>query len=163
MQKIIENEGLWYFEIAAEKDFCGSIVKTQNYPTQIYINSTEKKQGRKNFTTAHELGHFALKHIEQKSNFICSEQDILDGTNDELEREANYFANCFLLPRERIKREFESWFNWKFKTARRTFLNTNGKDRSWVIISSKLKKQFGVTETPLKICLVELGLITNFI
>lgn len=56
-----------------------------------------------NFTKAHELGHFFLKH--KGDEFQCTTQDMK--TNDKAHKpqevEANKFASSFLLPKNRIE------------------------------------------------------------
>jgi Zn-dependent peptidase ImmA (M78 family) len=69
----------------------------------ILVNIDNKYPPRQNFTKAHELGHFFLKHKGDK--FQCTTQDLK--TNDKVHRpqevEANKFASCFLLPKDKIE------------------------------------------------------------
>ena len=69
----------------------------------ILINTKIKNIGRINFTKAHELGHYFMKH---KGNiFECTSLDIRtnDNQNKPFEVEANKFASEFLMPEMMIK------------------------------------------------------------
>lgn len=59
---------------------------------------------RKNFTKAHEMGHFFMKWHRATPNIICTKQSIgnLNSKNPK-EAEANRFAQAFLLPYEPIQ------------------------------------------------------------
>lgn len=69
--------------------------------------------GRRRFSLAHELGHFFLHYQalrEQISSFGETEQS-LDGRADDeefrwLERQANHFASCLLMPEEVVRTLF---------------------------------------------------------
>jgi len=165
LEKIIKNEGLWFSEIEGNEGFLGALIKYPNVPLHIMVRKNIEPIGRKNFTIAHELGHYILQHILHGTSIFCSniseENEIVTGQEDE----ANYFARCFLLPRQRIITEFSNWFKWNFPQARSVFLwiETSGNQwRHWKAISSNLIKKFGVSEIALKIRLVELNLINNY-
>jgi hypothetical protein len=66
----------------------------------IIVNSRIAEQGRKSFTTAHELGHLCLDSLEQ-SEFYCSREVIesFKATIQPLELRANEFAAELLMPR----------------------------------------------------------------
>lgn len=74
-----------------------------SYQSFILVNTDIKYIPRQNFTKAHELGHFFLKHKGDK--FECTKQDMK--TNDKVHKpqevEANKFASSFLLPKDRIE------------------------------------------------------------
>lgn len=69
----------------------------------ILVNTDSGNCRRINFTKAHELGHFFLKHKGDK--FECSSKDmhINDKAHKPQEVEANQFAGAFLLPSDKIK------------------------------------------------------------
>ena len=77
----------------------------QRFPDQsiILVNVDNRYPPRQNFTKAHELGHFFLKH--KGDNFQCTTKDLKtrDKTHKPQEVEANMFASCFLLPKDRIE------------------------------------------------------------
>lgn len=70
---------------------------------KIFLNSNifhEKTEQRKRFTIAHELGHYYI--LEHKYQII-EEGAIYSKTeyksDEEMERQADYFASCLLMPR----------------------------------------------------------------
>ncbi|UTW02816.1 ImmA/IrrE family metallo-endopeptidase [Amphritea atlantica] len=82
------------------QNICGiSIGGTKE--TKIIVNKNISNNGRKLFTSAHEIGHVIL-HIQtgKNSSFECTESDINCKNQNTLkyEREANNFASSLLLP-----------------------------------------------------------------
>ncbi|NLL04464.1 MAG: ImmA/IrrE family metallo-endopeptidase [Clostridiaceae bacterium] len=69
----------------------------------ILVNTDNRYVPRQNFTKAHELGHFFLKHKGDK--FECTTQDMKtnDAAHKPQELEANRFASSLLLPKDRIE------------------------------------------------------------
>src|SRR5260221_2196841 len=69
----------------------------------ITVSSNIESSQRKRFSVAHELGHFEL-HRLTRALAICVSDDIEDGGLEtivkKLEKEANEFASCFLLPEQ---------------------------------------------------------------
>ncbi|MFY0689051.1 MAG: ImmA/IrrE family metallo-endopeptidase [Cyclobacteriaceae bacterium] len=67
----------------------------------------DKNQGdaRKNFTIAHEIGHFVL-HQEEKKMFVDETIAVFarSGKSNNIEREANAFAAALLMPKVLIHR-----------------------------------------------------------
>lgn len=57
---------------------------------------------RRNFTLAHEIGHF-IGHRHLRKRFECSREDINDFQNDRFEVEANEFAAHLLMPPDVIR------------------------------------------------------------
>jgi len=80
--------------------FDGALVRAQGTPfAEIVIRSSIKEQGRKNFTIAHELGHFVLPNHDS-DDVVCTSDEVNDwsaGARDR-EREANEFAAELLMP-----------------------------------------------------------------
>lgn len=65
----------------------------------ICVNSHVSEQGRKNFTIAHELGHWCMDSLDKKA-FYCS-RDLIESfkpTITPIELRANEFAAEFLMP-----------------------------------------------------------------
>ncbi len=174
MQKIIAAEGIKFREIdgdekflGALEQFLGALEQSRKGVWYIFINKDIEHIGRKNFTIAHELGHFVLQHHLQQAAFSCGESEITENneTVSKQEKEANYFASCFLLPKDRIISTFTKWYQWRINPNGRLFLHVDIHKKSysyWKAISSNLIKTFQVSETALKIRLVNLGLINNF-
>lgn len=64
----------------------------------ITINKDIKEKGKKNFTIAHELGHFLLDRLR---NYLCKKYDIvMFKLKKDIENVANYFATELLMPEE---------------------------------------------------------------
>lgn len=57
-------------------------------------------EGRCNFTIAHEIGHFALKHVEHGDGNLLAFQDESDPKTKKIETQANMFAAMLLMPSE---------------------------------------------------------------
>lgn len=68
----------------------------------VMLGTDKRSSCRSRFDAAHELGHLVL-HRD------ITQEDILDKeTLTRIEREANWFAGAFLLPREKLLEEFYS-------------------------------------------------------
>ena len=69
----------------------------------IIVNTIIPNTGRINFTKAHELGHYFLKHTPNEfdgtTGFRCNNEDMYLGYN-KVEAEANKFAVEFLMPEQ---------------------------------------------------------------
>lgn len=53
----------------------------------------------KDFTVAHEIGHFLLHASRLKETFYRKDMSLIGGENCIQEQEANWFAACLLMPR----------------------------------------------------------------
>lgn len=93
-----------------DSEFCGIYIEI-NDAKIIFVNSN-MYEPRKNFTIAHELGHHYLGHTLTDGAIVC-DKSALDASNKERpesEKEADYFASCFLMPKDLImqkKKDFE--------------------------------------------------------
>ncbi len=108
---MMKHRGIKFEECDEEDDeFCGVYIVI-GYTKIIFVNANLYKP-RKNFTIAHELGHHFLGHSLTDGAIICDKY-ALDAKNKgrpEREKEADYFAGCFLMPQKLIfqkKKEFE--------------------------------------------------------
>jgi len=110
LQKIIESEGIKYNEQSFPNEkIMGEFLILEEQPC-IFINPANQNFGRLNFTKAHELGHYFLKHALLET-IICFREDLKDNFNlsssiREFEKEANYFAICFLMPKNLVIKTF---------------------------------------------------------
>jgi hypothetical protein len=69
----------------------------------IRIPATERRQSRRRFSLAHELGHFVLGH-GYSVRLVCTEDNMLDWNHQPgQETEANFFAGELLLPKRLFK------------------------------------------------------------
>lgn len=74
----------------------------------IFYNRSNRPIGRQRFTIGHELGHFLLLH--HNGNMTCDSADVSFSSysENEIEKEANEFAQLLLLPDKMIQEEFEN-------------------------------------------------------
>lgn len=82
---------------------CNSKSGCINYDPQsqkyMIMFNKDMPTGRINWTLAHELAHYFLNHKVCFVNYQASENGLLNSNaNRMLEREADYFAACFLAP-----------------------------------------------------------------
>ena len=98
---IMLEEGIVFREInSLNSDFVGALTKgNSGEKSYIFINRNIENVGRRHFTIAHELGHYFLSHQLKDNSIFCSNNDIAEkgSQHDPIEREANYFASCFLM------------------------------------------------------------------
>lgn len=94
LEEILNAEKLYLREVALE-GIAGAIVfNGKNGIITIDTNITDR--GRKNFTIAHEFGHYCN---EGNKIQVCKDEDILSiKVDDEREVDANLFASEFLMP-----------------------------------------------------------------
>lgn len=84
-----------------DKKFEGGLFKLPNGGGwAIFYNSSIKSRGRKNFTLAHELGHYLLHRAKKAGDMLCSRSDMWkwDSEYGVMEAEANEFASYLLMP-----------------------------------------------------------------
>ena len=144
-----------------EMDGAFSVIKNGKY---IFYNPN-MIDARKNFTKAHELGHYFLKHQLEAGNMIyCYNQSVSENNRQSLPRietEANYFATYFLMPRQMMLKEYKVIANLLgIDLYRRLYVD--GQDcniRTWTFVSRHFTMRFGVSKEALIYRLVSLGLI----
>jgi len=98
-RKICKKLDIEYIE-KPFKSIDGLLLVDSGLAGLIAVNSLIEEEGRKNFTCAHELGHYCMDSIQQK-RFECS-REILEGFNNKIpycEIRANMFATEFLMPK----------------------------------------------------------------
>jgi Zn-dependent peptidase ImmA (M78 family) len=90
--------------------FDGALIRAREVPLgAIVIRKSIREAGRKNFTLAHEIGHFLLPGHDQ-TELICTKADVGnwgDGSK-EIEREADEFAAELLMPGALVQRIIHS-------------------------------------------------------
>lgn len=159
-ESIMSAENIKFKEVSTKGKFLGIFTHGNNGQAYIMINSSIDNTGRRNFTIAHELGHYFLCH--ELKNGQCFDADILEnGTEaDELENEANYFASCLLMPESKIKAAFLSMLQYSRKAKNKKFLHVQN-DYTWGIwcgMKGDLMKRYGVSDAALRHRLSDLGL-----
>ena len=154
--------GYRFYETPMESNLQGAIFQGKNQIVRIVVNSTIDNVGRKNFTYAHEMGHYFLMH--DLSTLACTQANVEGGfsVKDPQEVAANYFASYFLMPKDYVY--------WNFYNAMKTFLsmtnpyqplyvdNKNYR-RHWKVMCSYFESRCGVSGSALKYRLEELKLL----
>jgi hypothetical protein len=82
------------------KGFDGALVRAKGTPFgAIIIRDSIRESGRKNFTVAHEIGHFVLPGHEN-TDLVCTSTEVSNWSDSAkgVEREANEFAAELLMP-----------------------------------------------------------------
>ena len=70
---------------------------------EIYVNA-EDVPARRRFTLAHEIGHWVCQCLEGKgAPVMCRAEDVSEGADRTLEREANVFAAELLMPEHAVR------------------------------------------------------------
>jgi hypothetical protein len=80
--------------------FEGALIRAKGYPLgAVMIRESIREAGRKNFTIAHEIGHFVLPDHD-RAEYVCTLSDIGNwgDLSRQLEREADEFAAELLMP-----------------------------------------------------------------
>lgn len=162
--EIMFREGIKFKEIEENQDdFLGALVKTNSNQNCIIINKNIDNVGRKHFTIAHELGHYFLNHQLNNAFLFCSKSDVLeDGyQSDPIEREANYFASCFLMPEDKIKPAFLTLLKNRTRKRIKDFLLVKNDYTYgiWKPIRDELTKRYGVSEAALRYRLQQLKVV----
>lgn len=91
-------------DVGNNEDSSGGTIEvrgTKEFTIKLFLYTSPK---RKNFTIAHELGHYVL-HSRLGQEQIIAQRN---GNNDLAEREANSFAAAFLMPETEVRKSFNS-------------------------------------------------------
>lgn len=87
------------------KGFEGALFPNdQRTKWMLLYNEALASKGRVRFTQAHELGHFVL-HRLLRERFQCSQHDMLDWSEKNIEGQADLFASYLLMPLEDFRRQ----------------------------------------------------------
>lgn len=160
---IMSAEGIKFREVpSANNNFVGALTKGINDQTYIMINKSIDNEGRKHFTIAHELGHYFLSHQLKQNAFYCSNNEIVEEGlwKDPIEREANHFASCLLMPEEKVKNAFLAMLARSRRATVKDYLyvKNDGTFGVWCGIRDELTKRYGVSEAALRYRLQQLKL-----
>jgi Zn-dependent peptidase ImmA (M78 family) len=98
-------------ETPAEDDLSGFLYRDRNNNSAIIGVNADHHINRRNFTTAHELGHYLLHdfddvHVDREFKVWLRNDASSQGTDLE-EKEANFFAAELLMPARFLKRDVE--------------------------------------------------------
>ena len=160
---IMQTENIKFKEgLISNTNFLGALTSGNNGQCYIVVNNSINNVGRKNFTIAHELGHYFLNHLQTSNSIICSGDDIAEETqvNKSIEHEANHFASCFLIPEQKIIKAFLGMLKYSKIAKRKDFLIVNNYTFGlWRSIRDSFMKRFGVSEEALRYRLRYLKLV----
>lgn len=134
-----------------DKSFCGMLIIDEFESTIAYNQSLPPE--RRNFTIAHELGHYFL-HKDHESQFVDNAENMLENTNKVFEQQANAFAAELLIPEDvlnlmlsyrysyfkiaKITKSSYECLIWRLVNFLNDKLNTSRED-SFVIINDYIK------------------------
>jgi len=155
LENIISAEGVKFRNVPVSNvGFVGALTCGNNGQYYIIVNQEISSSGRRNFTIAHELGHYFLEHQLLSNYFYCFEKDIAEETqaSSGIEREANHFASCFLMPEEKVKSAFLAMLKRSKNARNKSYLYVK-KDYTfgiWRGICDELIKRYGVSEEALR-------------
>lgn len=111
LYQIMQKEHILFFKNSFDdKNFDGLITINNDGQYCIYINTYIDYPPRHNFTIAHELGHYFLKHKLVDGSLVCNRDDISENNNYDnniVEQEANYFAAVLLMPEIMFKNSYK--------------------------------------------------------
>jgi len=126
---IMKQRGIKFEERDENDDeFCGVYIVMGE--TKIIFVNSNLYEPRKNFTIAHELGHHFLAHSLEDGAIICNKDTIFGRNKPEPEKEADYFAACFLMPENMIKQkkvEFNKTYNQQLGLFQETQIQVKNK------------------------------------
>lgn len=161
--QIMKDKNIKFRDLSTDNSaFVGALTKGNNGQTYIMVNNSIENSGRKNFTIAHELGHYFLSHSLKQGVFICLNNQIVEegADKDPIEQEANHFATCFLMPEQKIKSAFLSMLQYSKKAKIKDYLHVKNDYTFgiWKGIKDDLMKRYGVSEAALRFRLQQLNL-----
>jgi len=134
------------------KRFEGALIPNDSGEWGIFYNENIRSTGRRNFTLAHELGHYFLHR--QRGAIQCEPRQMLDWKSEygQIESQANIFASFLLMPlddfREQIRDQKPS-----------IELMRHLKDRYQVSLSAAILKWLNITEKRAMIVIGKEGFI----
>lgn len=112
LDKIVEDEGLSVFYDRYGRDTFDGMTIYDNGQFYIHINTdlgNKKDSPRGRFTLAHELGHYYIDshRLGLKKGLLEPHPSRTNRTQfNQIEREADFFASCLLMPQERFSKDF---------------------------------------------------------
>lgn len=113
LDKIIEDEGLKVFYDSYGKDTFDGMTLYENGKFSIHINTdlgNLHNSARGRFTLGHELGHYYIDshRIGLKKGLLKPHSSRTNRKQfNQIEREADFFASCLLMPEERFNKDFQ--------------------------------------------------------
>ncbi len=142
-----------------DNELCGKLTYINGKPI-IWYNA-KHTQEMINFTLAHELGHYFLKHLSNaKPEYICIERDLqrMNDAENPAEVEANHFAACLLMPLFLLKPQFEKILELLQRSTDYIYVNKESYNlNDYFYCINRLKFHFRVSQTAIRFRLINLG------
>lgn len=134
------------------KRFEGALVPNDNGEWGIFYNENIRSTGRRNFTLAHELGHYLLHR--ERGTIQCEPRQMLDWKSEygQIEAQANTFASFLLMPLD----DFRTQIKGQKPTME---LMRHLKNRYQVSLSAAILKWLDITEKRAMIVIGKEGFI----
>ncbi len=132
--------------------FEGALRPNESGEWGIFYNENIRSTGRRNFTLAHELGHYLLHR--QRGAIQCEPRQMLDWKSEyaQIEAQANTFASFLLMPLD----DFRTQINGQKPTME---LMRHLKNRYQVSLSAAILKWLDITEKRAMIVIGKEGFI----
>ena len=143
LETILQSENINLFYGDYGDTFDGMTIY-EKYKFYVHINTdrhNHKDSSRARFTIAHELGHYFIENhrIGLVKGYLKPHQSKNnENSYSKIEREADYFASCLLMPEERIKKDV---FRKKFDYS----------------LIEYISKEYNVSKTAAAIRLADIG------
>ncbi len=167
MMEIIESENIRFEETDEFSEDSPGFYMVKGNRKVIVVKKTVTPPERKNFTIAHELGHYFLKHtfsnkykgcrISEKTGFrkFSTKKEM------KIEQEANVFAADFLLPKEMITPYIKTGLKLtdRYKYGAFFIDSQPCNYRDWNIFSSLLVHRFKTSKEAIKWRLYDTGAV----
>lgn len=112
LEKILEDEGMPVFYDSYGKNTFDGMTIYENGKFSIHINTdlgNNPHSARGRFTLAHELGHYYIDthRLGLKKGLLKPHASRTNQKQfSQIEREADFFASCLLMPEERFSKDF---------------------------------------------------------
>jgi hypothetical protein len=75
----------------------------------IICNDADVSEGRRRFTLAHEFAHYLMHRHLNPDGIYCSDDEVLRGEGEAIEREADTFAASLLMPLDDFRRRIDPY------------------------------------------------------
>lgn len=135
---IMYSEEIVYESHPFSGDLCGFLILDESEKTIVY--NSNQLETRRNFTLAHELGHYFL-HSKKASKFVDRAKNLLDKSNDIFEMQANAFASQLIIPKDILFNMIKSKYTF-FKISKTTKVSYQA--LTWIIINH-LSRMFNIS------------------
>lgn len=153
---IAENEGLTY-NLGDYEDYFDGLLEYDGGHFHIFLNDHGKYSidtPRIKFSFAHELGHYFIDEhrqvLESGKSLHIPSRYLLE-QKDPVEKEADFFASCLLMPESIFRRKCSGKFSYHLVSELQSFFGTS--------LSATLIRYMQIGSYPICVVLVKNGVI----